>query len=184
MEISRKKITNEEIFEKESALAKDIKKLVSDAEEKFSALGYELETEFLRDNDGAGMTDEEKAALRDSDINEAPADYENGYSSHVKITVKHKKTEEDILPEAEENAVEEEILSEEEAENLRSEKEMEHAAKELKRSVAFTTMMLVRVYKTFWREVVSVSDNADEINSDIEEFYSVLEAKSHEGEEN
>jgi hypothetical protein len=183
MEISRKKITNEEIFEKESALANDIKQLVSDAEEKFSALGYELETEFLRDNDSAGMTDEEKADLRNSDINKAPADYENGYSSHVKITVKHKKTEEDILPE-EENAEEDEILSEEEAENLRSEKEMEQAAKELKRSVAFTTMMLVRVYKTFWREIVSVSDNTEELNADIEEFYSVLEAKSHEGEEN
>lgn len=184
MEISRKKITNEEIFSKESALAKDIMKLVSDAEEKFSELGYELETEFLRDNDSAGMTDEEKADLRNSDINKSPEDYENGYSSHVKITVKHKKTEEDIIPEAEENTEEDEILSEEEAENLRSEKEMEQAAKELKRSVAFTTMMLVRVYKTFWREIVSVSDNTEELNADIEEFYSVLEAKSHEGEEN
>ena len=184
MEISRKKITDEKIYESEKKLMESSLEIITDFEGKFSEIGYVLETEFLRDNDSSDITPEEKTAVRSSKIAEEPGAYANGYSSHVKITVKLKKTAEDIEAENAENEVIEasETLSEEEAEQLRNEKEAAQAQRELKRSVAFTTMMFVRVYKTFWRETISISENTDEIKADLEEFFEVLEAKAGKGE--
>ena len=52
--------------------------------------------------------------------------------------------------------------------------------RELERSVAFTTLFLVRVYKTFWHETVSISDNAEEIEKDLSEFFEKLSEKCEE----
>ena len=50
--------------------------------------------------------------------------------------------------------------------------------RELERSVAFTTLFLVRVYKTFWHE--TVSNNAEEIEKDLSEFFEKLSEKCEE----
>lgn len=185
MEISRKKITNEAIYEEEKRLAALVSDAVKEYAEKFEAIGYVLETEFIRDNDAVGTTPEERDEARDSNLEESAGNYEMGYSSIAKITVKRAKTAEDIAAEEEEETAEdgEEVLSEEERELRANERTLEKAKREQARSVAFTTLLLARVYKTFWRETVSISENADEIRADIEEFYNVLLEKSQNAEE-
>ncbi len=191
MEISRKKITGAEISEKEKTLASQIRALTESFSEVFGEIGYELETEFSRDNEN--LETEKAKLLNDSSIEEE-AEYSDGYISSAKITVKHVKTEEQLAAEAEEEAEKAEAeealkldangneLSEEmiQAENDRT---LEKAKRELERSVAFTSMFLVRVYKTFWKETVSISENTDEMKADLEEFLSVLKEKSQKAEE-
>ena len=181
MEISHKKITNEEIHSKEKRLAEDVKAIVSEYESRFESIGYVLETEFTRDSDDGTLTPEEREAIRSSKIEDEAGIYENGYSSHVRITVKRPKTDADTDETPEDTS--EEDLSEEEAELRKNEQELEKAKREMERSVAFTTMMFVRVYKTFWREIVSIEESTDEISSDLQEFFSVLEEKSKNSEE-
>ena len=45
---------------------------------------------------------------------------------------------------------------------------------ELKRTFAFTKIMLIRIYTVFWSERVSVTDNADVLREDLKEFYNAL----------
>ena len=181
MEISHKKITNEEIHAKEKQLADEVKAIVSEYESKFESIGYVLETEFIRDSDDGSLTPEERDEIRSSQIEEEEGIYENGYSSHAKITVKRPKASEENTEEEAECA---ENLSEEEAELRENEKTLEKAKREMERSVAFTSMMFVRVYKTFWIEKVSIETNTDEIKADLQEFFDVLEAKANGNEEN
>ncbi len=183
MEFSRKKITDEAIYAEEKKLAAEISAIVEEYEGKLEELGYVLEKEFIRDNDGMGTTPEERDALRETNLEETAGVYEMGYSSTAKITVKRAKTEEDLAAEAEEAEEGAEELDEEERELRENERTLENAKREQERNVAFTTMMLVRVYKTFWKETVSISENADAIRADMEEFYSVLLEKSQNAEE-
>ncbi len=183
MEFSRKKITDEAIYADEKKLAEEINAIMAEYEGKFEELGYVLEKEFVRDNDGMGTTPEERDALRGTSLEESAGIYEMGYSSIAKITVKHAKSAEELAEEEAEAAEEPaEELDEEERELRENERTLEKAKREQERNVAFTTMMLVRVYKTFWKETVSISENADEIRADMEEFYSVLLEKSQNAE--
>ena len=61
MEISRKKISDEEIYESEKKLAEEATKISEDFKEKFSSIGYELETEFSRENEN--LTEEKRKEL-------------------------------------------------------------------------------------------------------------------------
>ncbi len=184
MEFSRKKITDEAIYADEKKLAEEINAIMAEYEGKFGELGYVLEKEFVRDNDGMGTTPEERDALRELSLEENAGVYEMGYSSTAKITVKRAKTEEDLAAEEAEAADDgAEELDEEERELRENERTLEKAKREQERNVAFTTMMLVRVYKTFWKETVSISENAEEIRADMEEFYSVLLEKSQNATE-
>jgi len=175
MEISRKKITDAEIHASEKHLSADIESLTAEFGEKFAALGYELETEFSRDNEN--LEGEERDALKAADIGE-PCEYSFGYSSGVKITVKHIKKED----EEPEEAFSTEGLSEEEAELAENERILAEAKKEAARNVAFTSMYFVHIYKAFWRESVSMSENADEVRADLEEFLSVLTERAEGAE--
>ncbi|MBQ8403299.1 MAG: hypothetical protein IJX55_02605 [Clostridia bacterium] len=181
MEFSRKKITDEAIYAEEKKLAAEISAITEEYAGKFEELGYVLEKEFIRDNDSVGLTPEEREEVRKTDVEEAAGAYEMGYSSIAKITVKRAKTVEDLAAEAEVEEPEEE-LSEEERELRENERTLEKAKREQARSVAFTTMLLVRVYKTFWKETVSISESAEEIRADMEEFYSVLFEKAQNAE--
>ena len=171
MEISRKKITDEEIRASEKRLCEATEKLVTEYSEKFSALGMVLETEFSRDNEN--LEGEERTAFKALELTEA-CEYAFGYSSGVKITVKRKKDEN----EEEEAPVNTEGLCEEEAVLAENERILEAAKKEAARDVAFTSMYFVHIYKAFWRESVSMSENADEIKADLDEFLEVLTAKA------
>lgn len=176
MEFSRKKITDEAIYVEEKKLAAEISAITEEYAGKFEELGYVLEKEFIRDNDSVGLTPEEREEVRKTDVEESAGAYEMGYSSIAKITVKRAKTAEDLAAEAE---VEE---PEEERELRENERTLEKAKREQARSVAFTTMLLVRVYKTFWKETVSISESAEEIRADMEEFHSVLFEKAQNAE--
>ncbi|MBQ8862109.1 MAG: hypothetical protein IJ021_05160 [Clostridia bacterium] len=185
MEISRKKITDEAIYAEEKRLAAEIDTIVAEFSGKFEELGYILEKEFIRDNDSVGLTPEEREEARSSNLTESAGVYEMGYSSLAKITLKRAKTAEDIAAEEAEEAEKEsdESLPPEERELRANERTLEKAKREQARSVAFTTMLLARVYKTFWRETVSISENTDEIRADMEEFYNVLLEKAQNTEE-
>ena len=185
MEISRKKITDEAIYAEEKRLAAEIDTIVAEFSGKFEELGYVLEKEFIRDNDSVGLTPEEREEARSSNLTESAGVYEMGYSSLAKITLKRAKTAEDIAAEEAEEAEKEsdESLPPEERELRANERTLEKAKREQARSVAFTTMLLARVYKTFWRETVSISESTDEIRADMEEFYNVLLEKAQNTEE-
>ena len=172
MEISRKKITDAEIHAAEEKLAGAVEAITAELSAKFDALGCELETEFARDNEN--LEGEEREAFRALPLADA-CEYSFGYSSGVKITVKHKKEEEEE-PEEEFST---EGLTEEEAEFAENERMLEKARKEAERDVAFTSMYFVHIYKAFWRESVSMSENADEIRADLEEFLVRLEEKAN-----
>ena len=179
MEIKRKKITNEEILGKEKDLREKVCEACADKEGNFLSLGYELELEFAQKENEAQRTEQ---TLEDAE----DKSFRAGYVSYARVTVKRKKNEEELERDArlvaENRAMIDAAETEEEAEQLRNEKEAAQAQRELKRSVAFTTMMFVRVYKTFWRETISISENTDEIKADLEEFFEVLEAKAAKGE--
>ncbi|MBO5023123.1 MAG: hypothetical protein J6D11_02290 [Clostridia bacterium] len=185
MEISRKKITTEEIHAKETELANSISSLTEGMKEDFAALGYVLETEITRENDN--LLPEEIKILRATPITEA-TEYSDGYISSAKITVKREKTEE-VLALEEEEAQEEEALEAmkleteelpEDAQARKDEIALARSKRELERSVAFTTMFFVRVYKTFWRETVSINEGISEVTADLEEFLSVLKERAGE----
>ena len=173
MEISRKKITDTEIHEAETKLIAEVNNALDEFSGKFDAIGYELAAEFSRDNEN--LENEERDEFKALDLAEA-CEYEFGYASGVKITVRRKKDE------AEEEAVEEfstEGLSEEEAELAENERIFAAAKKEADRDVAFTSMYFVHIYKAFWRESVSVSENVDEVRADLDEFLTVLTEKAN-----
>lgn len=190
MEISRKKITNAEIHAKEKEITASVGALTEGFSEGFGAIGYVLETEISRDNEN--LDAEKVKLLRESPIEEE-AEYSDGYISSVKITVKRAKTEEELAAEAAE-ALEDEEAREamkldadsaslsEEAIQAENDKKLEKAKRELERSVAFTSMFIVRIYKTFWKETVSISEGTDEMKEDLEEFLSVLTKKAQEAE--
>lgn len=178
MEISSKKITKDDISAKEQALVKNASNLTYDMGEDFFALGYVLETEVVREN---GNLENDKAeALRELPIEQA-ADYIDGYLSSIKVTVKHAKTPEQAAEEEEENeALEALKLENNEDEQAKNDILLKRSKRELERSVAFTTMSLVRVYKTFWKETVSISENIDQLKADLDEFLATLGARAQE----
>lgn len=188
MEISRKKISDEEIYEREKELAEEAVSISENFKEKFSDIGYELETEFSRENENLTKTKQQE--LSELSVLTDRCEYSDGYISNVKITVKRPRTESDEeLYESEE----EELLAieqtasldadgddESDSEQRKNDIMLARSKRELERSVAFTTLFLARVYKTFWHETVSISDNAKEIEKDLSEFFEKLSEKREE----
>lgn len=192
MEISRKKISDEDIYKREKELAEEVNTVIAEFSKIFSDIGYELESEFSRDNEN--VSEEEEKALAETSVLSEAGVYKDGYISNVKITVKRPKSEEELIKEADEN---EEFSSAEEAMSLDTDKDdgensdseqiknditLARSSRELARSIAFTSMFLVRVYKTFWHETVSISDGVDEIRNDLSEFSEKLSEKDSENE--
>lgn len=182
MEISRKKITNAEIHAKETELYENVNALTESFKEGFAGIGYVLETEISRENEN--LDKEKIKVLRETPITEE-AEYSDGYLSSVKITVKHTKTAEQVaLEEEEEAALEALKLDADENEDAINDLTLVRSKRELERSVAFTSMFFVRVYKTFWKETVSISEGLDEMRADLDDFLSVLTKKAQEAENN
>ena len=94
------------------------------------------------------------------------------------ITVRRKKTEEELSRDAqlaEENRKAVEAAeTEADAEQLENDETLRISEDALKRAVAFTEVMLVRAYKSFWTEWVSVCDSLSEIENDLAEFFKSL----------
>jgi len=189
MEIKRREMNDEMIAAKEAELIDQIKELLEENRERFIAIGYELVLQLQRKTD-----DEYSYHVLDLDV---PRKYETGYSSQARISVRKPKD----APIAEDSSIEEEVLedakrleidngsdetetdtvdeaeqlTEEDAEQLENDRVLEESEDELKRTAAFTIVMLARIYKTFFREMVSVPDNLDSVKEDLDEFYEKLQ---------
>jgi hypothetical protein len=72
--------------------------------------------------------------------------------------------------------------SEEEVDQIQSDEELRIADDANKRLTAFTEVMLVRTYKSFWTEWVSLGEGTHELENDLAEFYEKLKAKVAEAE--
>lgn len=174
MEIKRKKITNEAIYETEQKLATEIMDLCQSKKAQFEALGYDLELVFgQKENEGQNRYTEYSA---DENKSFAP-----GYISHAVISIKRKKTAEELAADAEAIAANRALLdaaeTEEEVDQLQIEEELRVADDANKRLTAFTEVMLVRTYKSFWTEWVSLGEGTHELENDLAEFYEKLQAK-------
>ena len=65
-------------------------------------------------------------------------------------------------------------IDEQLAEQERADAILADAEDKLNRSVAYTQLMLIRIYKAFWIEKVSICENTDELKNDLDEFYNKL----------
>lgn len=183
MEVKRKSMSDEQILSRQNELISEINSVCDSYRDRFSFLGYELIVEI----------DEKKADEYEfSPLKEDAKDLVPGYASRATVTVRRPKSEEELQQDEE---LEEEL---EEAENELKEKEAESAESEeygideqlteqekadatlaaaedkLNRSVAYTQLMLIRIYKAFWVEKLSICEGMDELKSDLEEFYEKL----------
>ncbi len=177
MDIKRKKITNEEIYAAEQKRAAEIRGVCEAHRPSFSELGYELDLTFGQK--------EHEAQNRFEAFSEEQKPYDSGYLSRALVTVKRFKTEAELQAEnaiVEENKMLLENANAEEAEQLENDETLRASDSELKRSVAFTEIMLVRVYKSFWVEYVNIGDDMSDLENDLAEFLSVLKAKKEASE--
>lgn len=157
MELSKKAFPADKIKEKEREIIEAIKEIKESYDEAFENLGYELAASYKR----KGEFDREYF-----DIDETEGEYAPGYISIAHFVVKKK---EDSAPDDEDDFPED--ADEDEIELI---KKSRAAERELKRSYAYTQTMIVRVYKSFWIERVSVADNFDELRADLDEFLQKL----------
>ena len=177
MEIKRKKITQEEIFAAEQKLADDITEICNRKNDAFVSIGYELDLEF-------GQKENEHQSGFDTFSNDEDKKFDPGYVSRAMITVKRQKTEaekqEEEAREEENRALIENCDTEEELEQINDDETLRNAENEEKRSVAFTRVMLVRSYKSFWTEWVSLGEDIDQLEADLDEFFEALIQKQEE----
>ena len=157
MELSKKAFPEEKIKEKEQEIIETIKAIKASYDEAFENLGFELDASYKR----KGEFDREYF-----NIEETEGEYAPGYISIAHFVVKKK---EENIPSEEEDYPED--ADESEIELI---KKTRAAERDLKRSYAYTQTMIVRIYKSFWIERVSVADNFDELKSDLDEFLKKL----------
>ena len=177
MEIKRKKITQEEIFNTEQSFAQNIREICNQKNESFRKIGYELDLEF-------GQKENEHQRNFEFFSNDENKKFIPGYISRAMITVKRQKTEaekqEELARKEENRAFIENCEDEQEIEQCSNDEVLRDAENEEKRSVAFTRVMLVRVYKSFWMEWVNLGEDINQLEADLDEFLDVLTQKQEE----
>lgn len=169
MEIKRKKIAQAEIFKTEQKFVTDITDICQYRDGDFRAIGYELVLEF-------GQKDSEYERQFELLSDDATKKFAPGYVSRAIITVKRQKTEKEKQEELREESEIRDML------NITETEEDTTATTEEddKRSVAFTRVMLVRTYKSFWTEWVSLGGDLEQLKADLDEFFEVLSSKAEE----
>ena len=169
MEIKRKNIQQAEIFKTEQKFVTDITEICQYRDGDFRAIGYELVLEF-------GQKEGEYQKQFDILSDDVAKKFAPGYVSRAIITVKRKKTEEE---KQEELRLESEVCD---MLNITENQEEEAPSTEEddKRSVAFTRVMLVRAYKSFWTEWISLGGDLEQLRADLDEFYEVLSSQKEE----
>lgn len=184
MEIKRKTMQDGAILEKEKELCEKITEICDENKARFASLGYELELVFESQEEEYG----EFAKLSLDDGKE----YKTNYVSRAAVTVKRPKTEEETAEQepaeeaeqepAEETPAREASKNETSAEDEQAEadKTLAQSEDELRRSVAFTNVMMIRTYKTFWVEKLIIGDDCEQtLRADLDEFFDHL---SEDGE--
>lgn len=190
MEIKLKELTSEQIAAHESEYIARANELCESYAGKFSEIGYELTAETKTQSD---------ADYTPRKYDSENRNYPVSYSSVITITVRRPKTEEELLedkklteeteseaeeligdePETDEAAEDEEAEEEEDGNSEEETKdESEEEADRTKLDVAVTSILLVRIYKSFWIEKVSMCDSLDTLSADLDEFYEKLKEKN------
>ena len=192
MEIKRKTISDEQLFARENELIAEVNSVCDGFHDRFSSLGYELNIEI-----DEKKSDDFEFSPRKKDEDPKP-EYQPGYACRATVTVRRPKSDEEIekdeeleeeIAEAEKEIAEktddgeEYGIDEQLAEQERNDAILAEAEDKLNRSVAYTQLMLTRVYKAFWVEKVSICDNTDELRADLEEFYEKLSSGEAGSEE-
>ena len=163
MEISKKKLPIPELIEKEKALIAAIDAIKEKYDGVFAELDCDLYVEYL----WRGEYDKEYSEM---DFNEE--NYVDGYVSRAYLTVKRRgEIDEESITVDDEGATEDELKLEREGLIAKAEDE---------KIIAYTEFMMVRIYKSFWIEHVSISDNASTVEADLEEFAQKLREKASE----
>jgi len=157
MEISRKKISTEELIAKERELIEKVKAIKERYDASFAEYGCEICAEYVK----TGEYDDEY-----SEIDFAEDNYVNGYVSRANFTIKRTLTGDE--PQI---TVDDDYETEEERETALG---ALRAQAELERTVAYTEIMIIRIYKTFWKETVSICDNVETLEADLDEFLEKL----------
>ncbi len=174
MEVKRKKLTNDSIYETEQKLVARITEFCDGKKDMFSDLGYDLELVF-------GQKENEAQFRYGAYTEEEPKSYDAGYISHAVVSIKRKKTAEELAADEEALAQNLALLdaaeTEEEVNEIQNEEELRVADDANKRLIAFTEVMLVRTYKSFWTEWVSLGEGTHELENDLAEFYDKLQKK-------
>lgn len=157
--VERKSMTLEQIIDTEKEIIAKIEEIKNAYTDKFAELGYEISATYTQKNDCEGMF---------TDISDDPDNYVNGYSSVAKIYIKNPKTEDDtVVPEDGEE------IDEDYANAIEAEKEQE-------RIVAYTELMIIRIYKVFWSEKLSMCNDYEEMTADLDEFYNELASRKEQ----
>lgn len=172
MEIKKKKLTQEDVFAREIALRDGAIAVRDDYADRFGELGYELSIEI-------GQKENELEIVY-SEFSDDPAKcYDAGYVSRALFVVRRKKTDSEIETDeqlaAENKAAVEAAETEEDAEQLENDETLRVSEDALKRAVAFTEIMLVRAYRSFWTDWFSIGDGFDDIRADLDEFLGAVE---------
>lgn len=174
MEINRKKLSDEIIREKETQTIDDINATTEEYAAKFAELGYELNVDMYY------MESEyDRLSHELSDDNEV---YTPGYVSQAKITVRkigEAKPDENETAEDDADGAAVEVADgpddgadEEDYDKL--EAIVEENAEKLERSFAYTIVMMLRIYKSFWKEIVEFCDGMEMLRADLDDFLANL----------
>lgn len=164
MDISLKKLTVDDVIAKENEILGKIREIKEKYDAVFAELGCEIEADYVK----RGEYDDEF-----SDIDENPENYVSGYFSRANFAVKRIKTDDALAA----DFVPAEGETEEEAE---AEREALTAQAERDRTVAYTEIMIIRIYKSFWTEKVTFCDDVSTLEADFEEFAEKLREKNEE----
>ncbi|MBO4217105.1 MAG: hypothetical protein J5940_04105 [Clostridia bacterium] len=185
MDNYRSRFTDELLVAKERALYKSMTEVCDRLLPEFDELGYELDIRFRRVNEITDYQDE----LIDNEPTLA-----NGYVSYLSVQVLRKNGavvdgKSDVDPadlevndladdDEEANSLDLAIREDEPitAEQAAADERLEESARISARAVAFTRVMLLRLYKVFWRERVDFSDGTEQLEADLREFLEKLKA--------
>ena len=184
MDTYRSRFTDAALIEKERGLYEDMTAICKKMQPEFDALGYELDIRFRRVNEVTDYQDE----LIDNEPTLA-----NGYVSYLSVQVLRKEGEEyksaveldisdmsvnELADDGDEEANSLDLAIQDgtpiTADQAAADETLEESARISARAVAFTRVMLLRLYKVFWRERVDIADGADQIGDDLKEFLEKL----------
>lgn len=161
MEISRKKISTADLIAKERELVEKITEINERYSAELDSLGCESVLEFVK----IGEYDDEY-----TDIDFAEENYKNGYVSRALITVREKAVDEAPIE------LDREEYESDEAYDVA--KNALAAQSEREREVARTEIMLMRIYKTFWVETVSLCEDVSPVDADLCEFVGKIKERN------
>ena len=161
MEISRKKIGSAELAARERDLVAKIEEIRKSFVSEFDEYGCEIVAEYVM----IGEYDREY-----TELDHALENYKNGYVSRALLTVREKDVSEPVI-----DLDPDEYESEEAYEVA---KNALIAQSEREREIACTEIMLMRIYKTFWVETVSLCEDVSRIEADLAEFAEKLKEQN------